>query len=81
MTHCHDAPITVQGVPEEPPEPVYAPGGIFETQIRPQRPFRGNTVMLNSSSFFQTVKRGKLKLFKASLYDIHKAIEAMDLRE
>ena len=80
-THCHDAPVTVQGVTEEPPDPVYAPGGIFEPQIRPQRPFGGNIVMLNGSSFFRTVKRGKLKLFKASLYDINKVIEAKDLKE
>ena len=79
--HCHDAPVTVQEVTEEPPEPVYAPGGIFEPQIRPQRPFQGHIVMLYGSSFFQTVKRGKLKVFKESLYDIHKAIEANDLKE
>jgi len=80
-THCHDAPVTVQGVTEEPPEPVYAPSGIFEPQICPQRPFRGNIIMLNGSSFFGTVKKGKLKVFKASLYDINKAIEAKDLKE
>jgi sulfur transfer complex TusBCD TusB component (DsrH family) len=37
--------------------------------------------MLNGSSFFQTVKKGKLPIFKASLYDINKAIEARDLEE
>jgi len=37
--------------------------------------------MLNESSFFRTVKKGKLKVFKASLYDINKAIEAKDLKE
>jgi len=37
--------------------------------------------MLNGSSFFRTVKKGKLKVFKASLYDIYKAIEANDLKE
>jgi hypothetical protein len=37
--------------------------------------------MLNGSSFFRTVKRGKLTLFKASLYDINKAIEAKGLKE
>jgi len=50
-THSHDAPVTVQGVTEEPPQPVSAPGGIFEPQIRPQQPFRGNIIMLNGSSF------------------------------
>jgi len=80
-THCHDAPVTVQGVTEEPPEPVYAPGGIFEPQIRPQWHFWGNIVMLNGSSFFSTVMKGKLKVFKASLYDIKKAMEPKVLKE
>jgi hypothetical protein len=34
--------------------------------------------MLNGASFFCTVKKGKLMLFKASLYDITKAIAAKD---
>jgi len=80
-THCHDAPVTVQGVTEEPPETVFAPNGMFEPQIHPQRPFRGNIVMLNRSSFFRAVKTGKLKMFKASHYDINQAIEAKDLGE
>jgi len=80
-THSHDAPITVLGVTEEPPEPVYTPSGIFEPQIRPERPVRGNIVILNGSSFFRTVKKAKLKVFKASLYVINKAIEAKDLKE
>jgi hypothetical protein len=37
--------------------------------------------MLNRASFFRTVKQGKLTVFKASLYDINKAIEARDLKE
>jgi len=37
--------------------------------------------MLNGVSFFPTVKRGKLTMFKASLYDINKAIEVKDLKE
>jgi len=56
-TQCHDASVTVQGVTEEPPEPVYAPGGIFAPQIRPQQPFRGSIVMLNGSPFFRTVEK------------------------
>jgi len=80
-THCHDAPVTVQGVTEEPPEPVYPPEGIFEPQIHLQRPFPGNSVLLNGSSFFRTVKNGKLTILKASLYDINQAIEAKDLKE
>jgi len=37
--------------------------------------------MLNRSSFFWTVKKGKLTIFEASLLDIHKAIEAKNLKE
>jgi len=80
-THCHNAPVMVQGVMEEPPEPVYQVRDIFEPQIRPPRPFRGNIVMQNGTSFFHTVKKGKLTVFKASLYDINKAIEEKDLKE
>ena len=71
----------MQEVSEEPPEPVYTPGGIFEPQIRPQQSFRGNIVMLNGSSFFREVEKGKLKVSKASLYDVNIAIEANDLKE
>jgi hypothetical protein len=71
----------VQEVTEEPPEPVYQVKEIFEPHIRPPRPFRGNIVMLNGASFFRTVKKGKLQAFKASLYDINKAIEAKELKE
>jgi hypothetical protein len=56
ITHCHDTSVTVQGVTEEPPEPVYQTNEVFETQIRPPRPFRGNIVMLNGASFFGMVK-------------------------
>jgi hypothetical protein len=73
--------VTVQGVTEEPPEPVYQVKKIFKPKIRPLRPFQGNIVMLNGASFFRTVKKGKLTVFKASLYDINKAIEAKDLKE
>ena len=63
-------------------EPFYpAKGGIFIPQIQPQQPFQGNIVMVNGSSFFQTVKKGQLSIFKASLYNINKAIEAKDLKE
>jgi hypothetical protein len=37
--------------------------------------------MLNGASFFRTVKKGRLTVFKASLYDINKAIKAKDLKE
>jgi len=52
ITHCHDPPVTVQGVTEAPPEPVYQVKEIFEPKIRPLRPFQGNIVMLNGASFF-----------------------------
>ena len=79
MTDCHNAPVTIQGVTEEPPEAVYQKRKlIFEQQIRPQRPFQGNNVMVNGSSFFQTVKKGRLRIFMALLYDINKAIEVQD---
>jgi len=82
MTGCHDAPVIVQGETEEPREPVYPlRRGVFEPRIRPQQPFPGSIVMLNGSSFFWTVKKGKLNVSKASLYDINKAIEAKDLEE
>jgi hypothetical protein len=81
ITHCHDTSVTVQGVTEEPPEPVNQGKDIFEPKIRPIRLVRGDIAMLNGASFFRTVKKGKLTLFKASLYDINEAIEAKDLKE
>jgi len=81
-THCHDAPVTVQGVTEEPPEPVNSNDkGVFEPQIRPQRSVQGNIVMLNGSLFFWTVKTGNLTIFKSSLYGIQKAIKTKDRKE
>jgi hypothetical protein len=79
--NCHDTPAMVQGDTEEWPEPVYPIKEIFEPQIRPERPFWRNVVMLNKSSFFRTVRNGRLILFKASLYDIDKAIEGNNLNE
>jgi len=82
MTNCHDAPVTVQGITEELSKPVYSLGkGICESQIWSQRPFRGNIMMLNGSSFFRPVTNGKLMIFKASLYHMNKTIEAKDLKE
>jgi hypothetical protein len=78
ITHCHDAPRTVQGVMKEPPEPVYQSTDIFQPKIHPPTPFCGNIVMLNGASFFRTVKQGKHTVFKSSLYDINKAIEEKD---
>jgi hypothetical protein len=37
--------------------------------------------MLNGPSFFRTVEKGILRVFKASLHDINKAIAAKDRRE
>jgi hypothetical protein len=73
--------VTVQGITEEPPEPIYQVKEKFEPKIRPLRPFQGNIVMLNGASFFRTVKKGKLMVFKAWLYDINNAIEGKDLKE
>jgi len=79
---CHDAPGSVQGVTDEPPEPVYfGSKGIYETQLCPQRPSRGYIVMRNGYSFFRTVKRGTLMIFKASLYNINRAFEEKDLKK
>jgi hypothetical protein len=49
--------------------------------MQPSRPFRGNIVMLNGASEFCMDKKGKLTVFKASLYDINKAIEPKDFKE
>jgi hypothetical protein len=81
LTHCHITSVPVQGVTEEPPEPVYQVKHIFERKIRLLRPFRGDIVVLDGASFFRTVKKGRLTIFKVSLYDIKKAIEAKDLKE
>jgi hypothetical protein len=80
-THCYDAPITIQGVTEETPEPVNQVRDVFEPKIRLLRPFRGDIVMFNKASFLRAVKKGRLMVFKASLYDINKAIEAKDLKQ
>jgi len=82
ITHCHDAHILVQGVTEEPPEPVYSEKEeIFNPQIQPQRPYQSNWVKLDGWSFFRTVKYGKLTIFKGSPYDIDKPIETKDVKE
>jgi hypothetical protein len=81
ITYCQDSPVTVQGVSEEEPLPVYQEKKLWTAYIRKPKPFRGNIVMLNGASFFWTVKRGKLTIFKASLYDINMAIQAKDLKE
>jgi hypothetical protein len=60
---------------------VYQDKEIFEPKIRPPRPFQGNIVKLNGASFFRTVKKGNLTVYKTSLYDINNAIEAQDLNE
>jgi len=82
ITHCHDAPVMVQGLTEKPPEWVYSCSKrIIEPQIQPQHAFQGNINMLHGSSFLWTFKKGPLTIFNASLYDINWAIEAKDLQE
>jgi hypothetical protein len=54
--HCQKAPVTVQGVTEEPPEPIYEEKKLWTADIQKPKPFRGNIVMLNGTSFFRTVK-------------------------
>jgi hypothetical protein len=81
ITHCHDAHVTIQGVMEEPPEPVYQVKEVFEPKIRPLKPFHGDIVKLNGASSFRTIKKGRLTVFKPLLYDINKAIEAKDLKK
>jgi len=78
-TRSHDIPLTIQWVTKEPPEPVCPQNeGISEQQIHLHRSFRGNIVMLNKSSFFRTLTKGKHMVFKASPIDIDNANEAKD---
>jgi hypothetical protein len=79
--NCQEKIVMVQGVSEEPPERIYKEEKLWTADIKKPRPSRNNIVMLNETSFFKTVQRGKLTIFKASLYDINKAIEAKDLKE
>jgi hypothetical protein len=51
VNHCQDAPVTVQGVTEEPPEPVYEEKKVWTANIWKPKPSRGNIVMLNGASF------------------------------
>lgn len=81
-TRYHDAPVTVQGVTEEPLKLVYPPReGLLDPQVWPQHPFWGHIVMYNGSASFWTVKKWKLTVFKALLYDINMAIGAKDLNK
>jgi hypothetical protein len=81
VDYWQEAPVMVQGVTEEPPEPIYEEKKLWTADIRKPKSFRGIIVMLNGALFFRTVKQGKLTIFIASLYDINKAIEAKDLKE
>lgn len=81
INHCQEAPIMVQGVTEEPPEPVYELKNLWTADIKKPELFRGNIVMLKGASFFQTVTWEKPNIFKASIDNINKAIEANDLKE
>jgi len=66
-THCHDRPVTVPWVTEEPLEPQYEEKPLWTGNVRKPRPFWGNIVILNGSWFFRTVKWGKLQIIWASL--------------
>jgi len=66
IDHCQDTPVMVQGVFEEPPEPIYEEKELWRAEIRKLKAFRGKIVMLNGASFFRTVKRGKSTIFNAS---------------
>jgi hypothetical protein len=79
--NCQEKSVTVQGLSEERPQPIYEGKKLWTADIKKPRPFRNDIVMLNGTSFCRTVQRGKLKIFKASLYDINKAIEMKDLKE
>jgi hypothetical protein len=79
--NCQERIVTIQGASEEPPEPIYTEEKLWMADIRKPKPFRNNIVMLNGTSFFRTVQRGKLTIVKASLHDINRAIEAKDLKE
>ena len=82
MTYFHHAPVTVQGVTEEPLEPICSQEtDIFQPQIRPWRPFGSNIVMLNEASFCRTACKGRLLVFKAFLYNIIIPIEDKDLKK
>jgi len=81
VNHCQNAPVTVQGVTEEPPKPIYEEKKLWTADMQKPKPFQGCIVMVNGASFFRTVQRGKLTVFKASLYHINKAIETKYLKE
>jgi len=60
--------VTVQGITEEPPEPIYSPCVVaLEPKIRPQHPIQGNIVMRNASSFVGKPKAEKFEIIKALL--------------
>jgi hypothetical protein len=79
--NCLEKPVTVQGVSEEPPERIYEEKKLWTADVKKPRPFRYDIVMLNGTSLFSTVQRGKLNIFKTSLNDINKAVEMKDLKE
>lgn len=82
ITQRYDVSSLVQGVVEEPPEPIDGTRkDTIKLMIQSVRPFQENIVMLNGSFFFWVVKKGKLTICERSLCDINKAIEAKDLKE
>lgn len=80
-THCHVTSVTVWSVREEPPKPVYEERTLGTADIWKPKPCGENIVILNRASCLWTVKQKKLIIYKASSYDINKAIEANDLTE
>jgi hypothetical protein len=51
ITHCQDTPVTVQGVPKEPPEPAYEEKPVSTADIRWMNAFQGDIIMLNGLPF------------------------------
>ena len=56
-------------------------GDAFKSRIQSQQPFWRSIVMLDRGSFSSTVKKGMLRVFNHSLYDINNAIEPKDQKE
>jgi hypothetical protein len=48
IDHCQKSPIMVQGVTEEPPQPIYEEKKLLTANIRKSRPFQGNIATLGT---------------------------------
>lgn len=80
-THCHDTSFKVQVVLVEPPEQIYEQKSLSTAPIYRPRQFGRNLGMVSGTAFFRTVKKWKLTIFGASLYNIYHANKAKDLKE